>query len=278
MPEGSATPYPLGSHRRWVETLLLLLSPFLIAYIFLCLALHGMGITWKFVFLIALIAQVPPGCGLFWNGLKADGEQFHVPWLSDIAANLAYGEAKEDGIHFQKWFRHRFVRWRAIQRLDYWPDVDGRITLNLYSQRSPIIFIPEQQRPAIGAHQSSGSPTVDFISRKLNETWPGKSTFVISYEPPKTGKPVFFPKMLSGTTVRRNAVAHTLGLLLTLFLFYAYMAIRIGLDQYYWKVIVALWFVGLIIWIWARISKVRHFSAPSNDDNLEQPISRLPKK
>lgn len=278
MPEDSAIPYPLGSHRRWVETLFLLLSPFLVAYIFLCVILHKVGIAWTFDFTIALMLMAPPGCALFWNGLKADGEQFHFPWLSDIAANLAYGEAKEDGIHFRKWFRHRFVKWRAIERLEYWPEVDGRVTLNLYSQRSPIIFIPEQQTPTIGARESSGSTTVEFISRKLNETWPGKSTFVISYEAAGTEKPGLFAKMSSKLTVRQKALASALGMLLTLFLFYAYMAVRIGLDQYYWKVIGALWAVGFIILIWARITKARRSGTPSNHDALEQSSSGLTKR
>jgi len=140
-------PYPLGSHRRWVETLLLLVAPFLIADILLCVILLNSGLGWILVPWVALIGLLSSCCALFWNDFTSAEEYLHVPWLSDITVNLAYGTAEEDGIHFRKWFRHRFVTWRAIERLEYWPKSDGRISLHLYSQRAPIIFVPAQELP-----------------------------------------------------------------------------------------------------------------------------------
>jgi len=272
MSEPNSVPYPLGSHRRWVETLLLLVAPFLMAYIFVCIILHDIGLTWTVVLCVALIGLVPPCCALLWNGLASADEFWHVPWLSDISLNLAYGAAEEDGIHFRKWFRHRFVTWRAIERLEYWPDLDGRISLHLYSQRSPIIFVPElpPENQAIIGVPSSGSTTVEFISQKLNQTWPGKSTFVISYKPEQTKEPGGGAVWMRRLSVRQRALANSLFMLVTLGLFYTYLAIRIGYDKYFWKAIFILWTIGLVVWIAARISQKAHRKSGDRDETGKQ--------
>jgi hypothetical protein len=271
MSEHNGVPHPLGSQRRWAETLLLLLSPFLIVYLLLCAILHDAGISWTFDFLIALIGIVPPCVALFWNGLSSEGEDFHVPWLSDIAANLAYGAAEDEGIHFRKWFRRHFVSWRAIARLEYWPDLDGRISMYLFSQRWPIVFIPDLSVDTqnIMGPPRSGSTTVEFISRKLNETWPGKSTFVISYRPPQT-KPGFIAATMRTFSARQKALANALFMLLTLLLYFMYLAIRIGYAEYFWKAIIVLWAVGLIMWVCARLLRKRSTRSTDRHKGLEQ--------
>jgi hypothetical protein len=275
MSEHNILPYPLGSHRQWIETLLLLVAPFLIAYIVLCVILHEIGLSWIFVFCVALIGLVPPCWGLLWNGLTSADEYWHVPWLSDISISLAYGSAEEDGIRFRKWFNRRFVTWRAIERVEYWPEFDGQISLHLYSQRSPIVFVPDlppENQASIGA-LGSRSTTVEFISRKLNETWPGKSTFVISHKPSQTKEPGFLAVTMRGLSVRQRALANALFMLLTLELFYVYLAIRIGYHKYFWTAIAVFWAAGLIVWVCARVSRKSRTRQTPRDDKLTPPGS-----
>jgi hypothetical protein len=271
MSKPNSAPYPLGSHHRWVETLLLLVAPFLIAYILLCVILHYIGLSWILALFIAPVGLLPPCLALFWNGLTSPEEYLHVPWLSDIAVNLAYGTAEEDGIHFRKWFRHRFVRWRAIERLEYWPKSDGRISLHLYSQCSPIVFLPAQSHQnEISEGSGSKATTVEFISRKLNEEWPGKSTFVIAYEFPRVGKQGFLTEIMGRMSVRQRALANALLMLLSFMCFYTYWAIRTEYHNYFWKAIGVLWTIALMIWIGARISRKAHRDSRERDETREQ--------
>jgi hypothetical protein len=271
MAKPNSAPYPLGSHHRWVETLLLLVAPFLIAYILLCVILHYIGLSWILALFIAPVGLLPPCLALFWNGLTSPEEYLHVPWLSDIAVNLAYGTAEEDGIHFRKWIRHRFVRWRAIERLEYWPKSDGRISLHLYSQRAPIVFLPAQSHQnEISEGSGNESTTVEFISRKLNEAWPGKSTFVISYESPRVAKQGFLTEIMGRLSVRQRALANALLVLLSFICFYIYSAIRTEYHNYFWQVIAVLWAIALIAWIGARISRKAHRDSRERDGSREQ--------
>jgi hypothetical protein len=275
MSEPNSAPHPLGSHRRWVETLLLLVAPFLITYIFLCVLLHNIGLSWILVLCVAPIGLLPPCCAVLWSGLNSADEYLHIPWLSDIAVNLAYGTAEEDGIHFRKWLRSRFVTWRAIERLEYWPERDGQISLHLYSQSAPIIFVPAQSYQNEVSEASDGeSTTVEFISRKLNEEWPGKSTFVISYEPPRVRKQGSLTEIMGRLSVRQRALANALLVLLTLICFYTYLAIPVN----FWMVIGVLWTIGLVVWAYARISKLARFKRRTSDNKASPGRSGLVKK
>jgi hypothetical protein len=221
--------YLLGSPSRWLETLALLVAPFLGIYFLLarCLRILGLasGLSWIFAFLLL----IPAIGALFWNGLQLRDAYLRLPWLSNIAANLAHGTAEEDGIHFRKWFRRRFVGWRGIESVEYWPDRDGRIALHLFSQPSPIIFVPESISEE-GGLQSANPGTVDFISRKLSEAWPHKPPFTICYSAPKDRNALSV--WVSRLPPRQRTRLYTLGLALTLILFYAYLAFRWSLDQH----------------------------------------------
>ena len=279
MSERNAVPYPLGSHRRWVETLVVLLAPFLIVYIFLLTILHEFGINWIVDFGVALIAMVPACCAILWSGLTSADEYLHIPWLSDIVVNLAYGAAEEDGIRFRKWLRSRFVTWRAIERLEYWPERDGRISLHLYSQRAPIIFLPAQSHQnEISEGSGSESTTVEFISRKLNKEWPGKSTFVIAYESPRVGKQGFLTEIMGRLSVTQRALANALLMLLSSICFYTYSAIRTRYHNYFWQVIGVLWTICLVAWACARVSKIVRFKRRTSDDKVSPRRSGLVKK
>ena len=275
MSERNAVPYPLGSYRRWVETLVVLLAPFLIVYILLFAIIHEFGINWIVGFGLALIAMVPACGAILWSGLTSADEYLHIPWLSDIAVNLAYGTAEEDGIHFRKWLRSRFVTWRAIERLEYWPERDGRISLHLYSRRAPIIFLPAQRcQNDVSVGSGGESTTIEFISRKLNEAWPGKSTFVISYESSRMGKQGFLTEIMGRLSVRQKALANALLMLLTLICFYTYLAIRVNFRM----VIGVLWTIGLVVWAYGRMSKIVRFKRKTIDDKVSPSRSGLVKK
>lgn len=61
-----------------------------------------------------------------------------IAWLNDIVDHLSYGWAAEDGIHYRKWLRWRFVAWKQVERVEYWPERGGRVDLHLFPLISPI--------------------------------------------------------------------------------------------------------------------------------------------
>lgn len=221
--------YPLGSPSRWLETLALMVAPFLGVYFLLARSLRIFGFTSGFSWIFASLLLIPAMGALFWNGLQSRDAYLRLPWLSNIAANLAHGSAEEDGIHFRKWFRRRFIGWRGIANAEYWPERDGRIELHLFSQASPIIFVPELAAGE-SAPQSTSAGTVDFISRKLSETWPHRPPFTICYSAPQDRNALAV--LVAKLPPRQRARLYALGLALTLVLFYGYVAFRWSIDQH----------------------------------------------
>jgi hypothetical protein len=188
--------YPLGSAQRSLELSVLLVAPFFVVYVLAPL------VSRKVLAPLALRKVLPP---LVLRNLEFGPPDFLVlaflqiallsfiffgegtkqlPWLDYLADNLAYGWAEDDGIHFRKWFRRRFVSWRGIQRLEYWPDRGRRIDLHLYSEASSVVFMPQASGWKERDRGDAGSDTLDYIYRKLEEAWPGRSTFLICYERP----------------------------------------------------------------------------------------------
>ena len=232
--------YALGSRRRWLEMFLLFIAPLLIAYVLLCVPFYDIWANW-----MAFVSAAP----MFVFVLVLHGR---FRWVSEIAENLAYGAATEDGIRFRKWFRYRFVAWRAIERLEYWPERGGRIDLHLYSEPAPITFIPEcPPEQALGT-QANGVSAVEFISRKLGEAWPGNSTFVISYEAAPSKQPGFFTARMARLTVRQRALANALFMLMGLVLsFHAMGAIWRAVGSLWAHLIVLLSALTLALAAWA---------------------------
>lgn len=188
--------YPLGSAHRSLELFALLVASFVALYVLAPLILRKVlaplvlrkvlpPLVFRHLefgppdFLVLAFLQIALLLFIF---LSEGSRQF--PWLDDLADNLAYGWAEDDGVHFRKWFRRRFVSWRGIQRLEYWPDRGGRIDLHLYSEASSIVFMPQASVWKEQDRGDAGSETLDYIYRKLEEAWPGRSAFLICYERP----------------------------------------------------------------------------------------------
>lgn len=249
-----AVGYPLGSPSRRLETLVLLVAPFLAIYFLIARYLRIFGLPSGSSWAVACLMLIPAIGALLWNGFQSRDTSWRVPWLSAIAANLAHGAADEDGIHFRKWFHRRFVEWRGIESVEYWPDRDGRIALHLFSQATPIIFVPELA-PEESGPQSMSTSTVDFISRKLSDTWPHKPPFTICYSAAQDRNPLTVA--IAKLPPRQRAWLHALGLALTLTLFYGYMALRWSVEQYYLRIIGLLFALALILWLSARVGNTR---------------------
>lgn len=180
----------------------------------------------------------------------------HIPWFSRIMVNLAYGRTDESGIYYREWFRWRFVSWKGIARLEYWPECDGRILLHLYSRQSPVTFVPAES----DYHRSSGSPadapsTVDFVARQLNGAWPGKSVFLICYEPPRPQQGRLTSDLLRNLTPRQRAVANAFLLLIFQIGLCLYMFARMGNPRYLLIMFAVVSDAGVILELRARQSR-----------------------
>ncbi|HKV92187.1 MAG TPA: hypothetical protein VJW20_06545 [Candidatus Angelobacter sp.] len=235
MPDNFTVRHPLGSRRRWLETLLLLVASFLTAIVVFFLVTRPKHHSGAYVFGII----IPAFLAFFVQSWLSPETDSYLPWMSRIIVNLAYGRAEEEGIHYREWFMHHFVSWKAIARLEYWPDSDGRILLHLYSRQSPVVFLPDQTKHNAALTSSPG--TVDFISQKLNETWPHKSTFLICFEKAPTQKPAILTAYLRRLGLRQRALANALLMVLFLFGSMLYFEFRFGLsDEAFLKIIEAL--------------------------------------
>jgi hypothetical protein len=256
--------YPLGSHRQWRETLAALLVPPVIASVLLCIisqcigGAFGVGIGIAVVFFVAAVGVV------VLNGLNLPGTDETIRWLSDITVNLSHGWAAEDGIHFRKWFRRRFVSWKSIARVEYWPDRQGRIELYLYSQRSPVVFMTARHGHTDAA-AAGESGAVNYISLKLKETWPGSSTFLTSFENGHS-KPGPLATWLGKLSIWQKAFANVLLMLLILLLVYTYVAIRIATRQYFWKAMAVIW--GFLVIGWFCLRLLRKSKMEEKGDSL----------
>ena len=242
--------YPLGSRQRRIETLLLLGAPFLITYILAWILLHSLAIGWIFYYLIGMTWVMTLGFSVLIGGPG------HIPWLSRIMVNLAYGRADESGIYYREWFRWRFVSWKGIARLEYWPECDGRILLHLYSRQSPVTFVPAES----DYHQSSGSPadapsTVDFAAHQMNNAWPGKSAFLICYEPPQPQQGGLTSDLLRNLTPRQRAVANACLLLIFQIGFCLYMLARMGNPMTLLIMLAVISVAGVVLELSARQSR-----------------------
>ncbi len=206
--------YPLGCSRRWLEMLLLLVFPFLVVYIVLFIVVHRVGGSFPHDLGVAFLLMIPAWFALFLSALYDSSDRWRFFWLSDISDNLAYGSAGEDGIHFRKWFRRRFIDWKGIEQLEYWPDRGGRIDLHLFSQRSSVVFMPELPLRQIAQKTSASLDTVDYIARSLERTWPGRSTFLICFEKPDSKEQTFIEQQLLRLSVRERAFVYALCVLL----------------------------------------------------------------
>lgn len=219
--------YPLGSRRRWVETLFLLLAPFLIADTFIFLALHTQHRSWVAAGAEALSLIIP--CSLFFlvQSMLSTQNSEHLPWLSSIIVNLAYGRAEEDGIYYREWFRWHFIAWKGIAHLEFWPESDARLALHLYSRQAPVVFVPDFSRDRHARQSSSHAPsTVDFISQKLNKTWTGKSPFLICFDSSQSQAEGMIAARLRKLSVRQRALANAFIASLFLLLIYLWVLAR----------------------------------------------------
>ena len=64
----NAAQYPLGSHRRWVETLFLLGAPFLITYILAWIFFHSLATSCLFYYLIVMASVFTLGFSILIDG------------------------------------------------------------------------------------------------------------------------------------------------------------------------------------------------------------------
>lgn len=270
MQAGNAVQYPLGSRRRWIETLLLLVAPFCVTYLLAWLLFRSWGMTWVASAGVTLGLVVPLLAFTLVGSILSAESSSYLPWLNKVIVNLAYGSAGEPGIYFREWFRSHFVPWKAIARLEYWPDSDGRVVLHLYSRQSPIVFIPAES----GHHQShrdlaGPSGTVDFISQKLSDTWPGKSPFLICFNAPQKGK--FRTDLLRNLTVRQNALVNAFFMLIFQLVLCVYVLARWGMPQKtYLTILAALFAIALIAsWV-ARVSRKSRTAARGQQHKLDR--------
>jgi len=185
-----------------------------------------------------------------------------IPWLGDIVDHLSYGWATDHGIHYRKWFRWRFVEWKQIETVEYWPERDGRIDLHLFPLISPVVFIPELS----SAKESHARSTVDFISAKLSQTWPGKSPFLISFQSPCSAKISSTCRANAKSVVTGSAFALGFSMLLLTIASYGYWLIR-DRYRYLWLYIAAicagLWLVTASVRFVARRRSTSRANAKS---------------
>lgn len=243
--------YHLGSRQRWIESLLLLFAPFLIAQISILLVVHRYHQNWTLAVLTAFALSIPLFTGVIAQTFFSTQTDKHAPLLSNSVLNLAYGRAEENGIYYREWFRHRFVSWKGVARLEFWPESDNRVVLHLYSQHSPVVFIPDSSRGNLSDQDQSHAPSaVDFISQKLNETWPGKAPFLICFESPKTYRGI--NGLLGKLNVRQRAVANASITLLLLFAYSTY-GVLVSWETHLIINYAFLAFMFLLV-IWLRIT------------------------
>lgn len=184
--------YPLGSRARWLVSLVLLLLPILAVWVILRWIVPEAA-------LLVMLWVIPLFAGLLWYGLDSKlliNRDWHVPWFSDINASLAYGSAEEVGIYYRKWLRRRFVKWKGIERVEFWPEYGGRVDLYLFNRWAPVVF----------AQHRESDETVGYISRKLEEAWPGHSTFLICIDEPPDKDAGLVSKISSTAGMGRNVV------------------------------------------------------------------------
>jgi len=253
--------HPLGSRRRWLASFVLLAAFFLAVNLILWAIFRGRSFDLVFHnFYWLVLGWVI----LLWVGLdskRSVNKNWRIPWLSDLDTKLAYGSVEEDGIYFQKWFRRSFVRWKGIERVEFWPDCGGRIDLHLYNRWSPVVFMPEgEEREA-----------VDCISKKLGEAWPGHSTFVISIETPASKDAGIVYKFLSGIGLGRHAAS----MALALFFGYCYSMILAGSPWGYFRQSAILLGVCLILAVAGTLfrklwSNIKKRQAGLNEETTKQ--------
>jgi len=246
--------YTIGSRHQWRQTLVLLLLTPLIASALFGVFLRSVGFPLIANFSVGLCFFVTALVALLWNGPESSGDQI-ARWLADITVNLAHGWAEDDGLHYQKWFRRRFVSWKGIARVEYWPDLHGRIELHLYSQRSPVVFVAplagEGQAGGVGAGQDG---TASYIAQKLNQTWPRRSPFLISFQNTRR-KGATIPRFLAGLSPVQKACANVFLMFLAAIGFYAYSKFYRAYLQQYWKVAAVIWVLILIGRFWSRLRR-----------------------
>jgi hypothetical protein len=252
MLQQSQTRYPLGSSRQWRETLVLLVVPLLITSALFRIFLQYVGISFAssvasgiFFFFGALVVSL-------WSDSNSPRDEI-VPGLTDITVNLAHGWAEDDGIHFKKWFRRRFVSWRGIARAEYWPDRQGRIDLHLYSQRSPVVFVaprPRQEQAGV----ATGEPeTVNYVSLKLNQACPGHSTFLISFEKDRKEAGTILSSV-DRLSIRGKACVNALLMFIGGIIVYALVTIWAAYPRpLFWKGVAVIWGLLLIQWLRPRL-------------------------
>jgi len=182
--------YPLGSRTRWLVSMVLLPLPILAVWIILRWLVPEAA-------LLVMLWVIPLFAGLLWYGFDSTlNRDWHVPWFSDINASLAYGSAEETGIYFRKWFRRHFVKWKSIERVEFWPEFGGRVDLYVFNRWAPVVF----------AQHSKSDESVAYISRKLEEAWPGHSTFLICIGKPPDTDAGLVSKITSTAGMGRNVV------------------------------------------------------------------------
>ncbi len=209
--------HTLGSPGRWVETMVWLAAPTVIVHIGLCLFIHSDGNTWTVSVIFAISALIVYCAAAYLFGTSPPALQIHASWPI-LMDSLAFGWADEEGIHFRKWFRWHVTPWKAIVRLEYWPDRGGQIDLHLASQPDPVTFLPAPQstEPAEKAAESVG-----FIAERLERAWPGKSAFVVSMSPPDE-KLSFIAKLTRRFSPRQKATTHAVLMMFLSIAFYVF--------------------------------------------------------
>lgn len=243
--------YPLGSRRRWIESLLLLFGHFLIVQISIFLVMLSRDQDWasaaSMTILLSASLFIPIIVPIYFTSSTDE----NAPLLNNTVLNLAYGRVNENGIYYREWFRDRFVSWKGVARLEFWPESEGRVVLHLYSQLSPVVFIPDSSRESLPEQdESQALSTVDFISQKLNETWPGKAPFLICLESPKKYKGI--NGLLEKLNVRQRAIANaviTLVLLSACLTYGFFVPVEINRIVRY-----TFWAVAFLFIVWARIT------------------------
>jgi len=146
MDEPKALRYRLGSRKRWFASWLQLCIPFVAMYAILRVAVPDLAWILFLIVLPFLLRLV----GLALGTDAGASKDWHVPVFSDVDAHLAYGSAEEDGIRFRKWLRRHFVTWKAIERVEFWPERGARLELHLFKSVVAGDFHAVRCRPRCG--------------------------------------------------------------------------------------------------------------------------------
>src|ERR1700743_3428429 len=102
MQEHNPAFYPLGSRRRWLESLLLLFAPFLIIQISIFLVVFSREKDWAPAASMTIFLSASLFIPIIAHTYFTSSTDEHAPLLNNTVLNLAYGRVNENGIYYRE--------------------------------------------------------------------------------------------------------------------------------------------------------------------------------